>query len=263
MAYLSVDGITCGYPGCFMLKGVSFDAERGSFTGVIGPNASGKTTLLKAVTGIIPLKEGRVFIGGKDISGLKRPEIAREMAMVSQNYSYEFELSVEDFILLGRTPYRRKWQVLEDPEDVTCAERAMDITGVIHLRERMLDALSGGEFQRVCIARALAQEPKLLLLDEATSHLDIAQSIKVLNILKRLNAEHALSVMIVLHDLNLASEYCDSIILMHNGAVKAKGSPADLIRKEVIEQIYGAYVAVKKNPLTGKPHVFISAAETS
>jgi len=166
------------------------------------------------------------------------------------------EMTVEEFVLLGRVPHRRKFQFLETKHDEYAAERAMALTGTLQLKRRYLRELSGGERQLAFIAKALCQEPELLLLDEPTAHLDIAHQIRVLDLLKRLNRGDRLTVIAVLHDLNLAGEYCDRLLLLKDGRVHKTGLPEEVLTPRVIGEVYGTNVVVGRSPVSSKPYVF-------
>lgn len=253
---LEVEGLTCGYGQRAVLRDVSFEVGEGEFVGVIGPNGSGKTTLLRAVTKVLEPSDGRILLYGKDIRGIKLVDLARRVAVVSQNPEGGFGMTVEEFVLLGRVPHRRKFQFLETKHDEYAAERAMALTGTLQLKRRYLRELSGGERQLAFIAKALCQEPELLLLDEPTAHLDIAHQIRVLDLLKRLNRGDRLTVIAVLHDLNLAGEYCDRLLLLKDGRVHKTGLPEEVLTPRVIGEVYGTNVVVGRSPVSSKPYVF-------
>jgi iron complex transport system ATP-binding protein len=254
---LKVYNLDCGYDTKFSLKEVNFKVADGEFAGIIGPNGSGKTTLLRAITGIIRPRKGNVFLENRDIESLNFKELAKKIAVVSQGADSGIKMRVEEFILLGRIPYRRDWQFLETGIDREAAEEAMASTGTLKFRERFMDNLSGGERQLAFIARALAQEPKLLLLDEPTSHLDITHQVGILDLIKRLNRKNGLTVMAVLHDLNLAGEYCDKLILLNDGRVHKIGPAQEVLTYQVIEEVYKTVVVVKENPVSLKPYIFL------
>jgi len=253
---LKIEGLTCGYGDNPVLRNVSLEVTKGEFLGVIGPNGSGKTTLIRAITKVVEPWKGRIFLNGREIREISLVELARTVAVVSQDSEGGFWMTVEEFVLLGRVPYRRRFQFLETKHDEDVAERAMALTGTLQFRERPLKELSGGERQLALIARALCQEPELLLLDEPTAHLDIAHQIQVLDLLKRLNKRDRLTVIAVLHDLNLAGEYCDRILLFKDGMVYEAGPPEEVLNPRVIEEVYGVKVIVGRNPASSKPYVF-------
>lgn len=254
---LEIRGLTCGYENGFTLKGVSVHVGRGEMVGVIGPNGSGKTTLLRAVTKVITHKIGTILADGIDMARLNIRELARKLAVVSRPGEEDVKISVEEYVLLGRIPFRKGLGLRESKEDVHIAHRAMILTDISHLKERFMNDLSSGERQLASIARAIAQEPQLILLDEPTSHLDIGHQIRVLDLIRRLNRETELTVVIVLHDLNLAAQYCDRLLLFHNGFLRKEGTPEEVLTYEIIESVYDTIVVVRKNPISSKPYVIL------
>ena len=258
---LKVKDLTCGYNSKFVIHQVSFSVKEGEFYGIIGPNGSGKTTLLKAITKSLKPQGGEIFFKNKEITQMGFRELSQKIAVVSQIQPTAFDITVKDFVLLGRIPYYSKFQFLETGRDEEIAEKAMFLTDTSEFRKRFIGEMSGGERQLVVIARALAQEPKLLLLDEPTSHLDITHQVKILDLLKRLNKKTQLTVIIVLHDLNLASEYCDRLILLNDGKVQKIGSPQEVLTYQIIEEVYNTTVVVKENPVSSKPHILIVSEE--
>lgn len=254
---LEIKDLTCGYDGKFFLKDISFKIEPKELIGIIGPNGSGKTTLLRAITRQLKPKKGKVLFKGEDIWQIRLKEIAKNIAAVWQSPSTNF-MSVEEFVLLGRIPYFRRLQFLETKADVENAQKALVLTDTLKLKDRQIDELSGGEKQLVFIARALAQEPQLLLLDEPTTHLDITHQVAILDLIKRLNKEFALTVIMVLHDLNLASEYCSRIILINNGRIFREGVPDDVLTYQNIEEVYKTIVVVEKNPISRRPYILLT-----
>ena len=254
--FFNIQKLVCGYSDKFNLKEISFELPRGSFAGIVGPNGSGKTTLFRGITGEIPLKSGEIRLHGKTFSSLKIREKARMLAIVNQNIETS-DIGVEEYVLLGRTPYHSPFQFFETAEDYEIAEKYMRLTDVYRLKDKQMSELSGGEQQLVAIARALTQEPDLLLLDEPTSHLDITHQVQVLNLIQKLNEQLNLTVLMIIHDLNLAGEYCDHLILMKQGEVYATGAPNDVLTYETIEAVYNTVVITRTNPISGKPVVFL------
>ncbi|HNX68958.1 MAG TPA: ABC transporter ATP-binding protein [Candidatus Omnitrophota bacterium] len=257
---LQAKGLTCGYGSKVVLEDVDFSVEPGAFLGILGPNGSGKTTLLKALTRLLEPKRGEVLFGGKNIWDISLREFAREFAAVSQSVS-AVPVTVEEYVALGRTPHYRDFQFLEGRKDFEIVAEAMRVTGVEVLADRLMTQLSGGERQLAAIARALAQEPRWLVLDEPTAHLDIAHQIRILDLLKRLNHEKKITIVIVHHDLNLVSEYCDRILLISEGKIFKGGSPEEVLTYANIEAVYKTVVIVNKNPISSKPFVLLVPAE--
>ena len=226
-----------------VLEKICFSAENG-FTGIIGPNSSGKTTLLKSISRVLKPKKGVILLDGKDVYELKAKDIAKRLAVVPQETSTKFDFTVMDVVLMGRNPHLGRFEI-EDANDMEIAQKAMKLTNTRHLADRSIMELSGGERQRVIIARALTQEPRILLLDEPTSHLDINYQIEILDLIKRLSKE--LVVIAVFHDLNLAARYCDELLLLSDGKIFTKGLPEDVITPKNIEAVYGIEVIVKRD----------------
>ena len=187
---------------------------------------------------------------------MRYKELATRIAVVPQG-SESGIIPAEEFVLLGRTPYYKKFQLVETKSDLEIARRCMSLTGTIGLKDCLLSEISGGERQLVHIARALAQEPKLLLLDEPTAHLDITHQVGILDLIRRLNKEFGLTVIMILHDLNLACEYCDRLILLNKGRIYKEGPPEEVMDYRTIEEVYKTVVVIKNNPISSKPHIFI------
>ncbi len=255
-----IKNLTCGYDKRFHLKDVNLAIEEGGFFGIIGPNGSGKTTLLRSMTRVLKPEKGEILLRGNNIWHIDLRELARTISVVSQSVSTD-DLNVGEFVLLSRIPHYRGLQFLETKHDEEIADNAMTLTDTLKFKDRAMSEISGGERQLVLIARALAQEPKYLLLDEPTSHLDITHQVRVLDLLKRLNRELSLTVIIILHDLNLASEYCDRVALLSGGAVYKEGSPQDVLDYKTIEDVYKTVVVVEKNPISLKPYIILVSEE--
>ncbi|MEE8360381.1 MAG: ABC transporter ATP-binding protein [Candidatus Omnitrophota bacterium] len=253
-------GLTCGYDSSFFLKDINLKVKNGEIMGIIGPNGSGKTTFLRAMTRILKPRSGTISFRERDIWTIKLEELAKMIAVVSQR-SETAMMSVEEYVLLGRIPHHKRLQLIENKRDMDIARRSMELTGTLKIKDHLIDEISGGERQLALIARALTQEPDLLLLDEPTTHLDISHQVMVLNLIKRLNSELGLTVIMVLHDLNLASEYCHRLILLNEGRVRKIGSPEEVIDYRIIEEVYKTLVVVKNNPVSSRPHVFVVSEE--
>lgn len=254
--FLKIDQLTCGYGKGFHINNISLTISKGSLAGIIGPNGSGKTTLFRGISGDLKLKNGTVYLKNSNLNRLKLKEKAKKVAVVSQ-FIEVVNVPVEDYVVMGRLPYRNSFQFFESSEEIAIAEKYMKWTGVYHHRKKLMSQLSGGEQQLAAIAQALTQEPELLLMDEPTSHLDITHQVKVLNLIQRLNSEMGLTVLMIIHDLNLAAEYCDYLIMMKEGQVYANGTPKEVLNYEIIEQVYDTVVVTRENPLSGKPAIFL------
>ena len=234
---LKIDGVQFYYEARKVLDEISFEAGEGEFIGLIGPNGSGKTTLLKIIDGILKPRIGSVYLDFKRISELDPKELARELAMVPQTADLSFDLKVFDVVMMGRYPYLGKLS-FEGEVDEEKVRFWMKLTNTLHLAERSIKEISGGERQRVLIARALAQEPRILLLDEPTSNLDVCYQIEIMNLLKELVEKLGLTIICAIHDLNLAARYSDKIILINGGRIKGIGRPIEVLTKENLRDVF-------------------------
>ncbi len=246
--------LTCGYEDGFLLQEVNLSVAQGEFLGIIGPNGSGKTTLIRAISRVLKPLKGNVLLDGRDIWKMDLKAFAKRVAVVSQETRTGL-MRVQEYVLLGRMPHYRGLQFLETKRDLEVAEKAMSMTGILHLKDRPLRDMSGGERQLTFMARALAQEPELLLLDEPVAHLDIAHQIAVLDLVKRLNAELGLTVVIVLHELNLASEFCDRLLLLDEGRVHSTGAPQEVLTCKILREVYKTEVLVRRHPISSRPYI--------
>jgi len=243
MPLLRVENLTFHYGNNTVLKDISLEVDSGDFLGLLGPNGSGKTTLLKCISGVKKPTGGSVFLEGRRLQEFNRREIAQVIAVVPQGVEAGFEFSVREFVMMGRTPYIKPLG-RASRYDISIVRQAMESTGVLCLADRNFGELSGGEKQRVVIAQALVQQPKLLLLDEPASYLDISHEMEIFDLIREINSKHRIAVMVVLHDLNMASRYCKSLVLLRQGTVFAKGSPKDILTTQNIREVYHAEVEV-------------------
>ena len=244
---LRVDRIQFYYEARRVLDEISFEAGEGEFIGLIGPNGSGKTTLLKIIDGILKPRIGSVYLDCKRISELDPKELARELAMVPQTADLSFDLKVLDVVMMGRYPYLGKLS-FEREVDEEKVRFWMKLTNTLHLAERSIREVSGGERQRVLIARALAQEPRILLLDEPTSNLDVCYQIEIMNLLKELVERLGLTIICAIHDLNLAARYSDKIILINGGRIKGIGRPIEVLTKENLREVFKIEAKIEYDP---------------
>jgi iron complex transport system ATP-binding protein len=221
----------------FTLVNVSVAVERGSLTGLLGPNGCGKTTLLKLLSGVLQPQHGVVSLNGQSLAGRSRRDIARHLAVVPQETHPAFDYTVMEMVLMGRHPHLRAFQ-LEGPRDRALARDALAATGTDHLAGRAYMTLSGGEKQRVVIAGALTQAPDVLLLDEPTAALDLGYQLEVASLLTRLNRDHGVTMVLATHDLNLAAALCDRLILMREGRVVAQGPTREVLTASMIRRLY-------------------------
>ncbi len=249
---LEIKGISFSYGSHPALRDVSFKVEKGEVVSLVGPNGSGKTTLLKCINKILKPKGGVIFLKGDDIKRMDLGRLARFIGYVPQGASYAFPLTVFDTVLLGRKPHI-SWRVSgRDKEIVTEIILSMGLEG---LALRQFNELSGGERQKVLIARALAQEPEVLLLDEPTSNLDLRHQLEVMELIRSLVRERGIAAIIAIHDLNLASRFSDRMILMKKGEVFAIGKPEEILTPENIKEVYGIKALVINNPGLSKPYL--------
>ncbi len=237
-----------------ILDDFSFTIDEAQVVAIIGPNGSGKTTLLKIINGILSPASGQLLIDNKDISLWSRRELAKAIAVVPQENLSIFPFYAEEIVLMGRFPHLGNY-TFEDKKDYQIAREAMEKTDTLAFAARRYDQLSAGERQRVLIARALAQEPKILLLDESTVFLDLKHQAQFLSLLRQLNKEQKLTVVFVTHDINLASQHADRIILLYCGKNYAIGSPAEVITATNIKEVYDVDALVDKNPHSGLPRM--------
>ncbi len=238
---------------CYILREISFNVEKGEFVGILGPNGSGKTTLINIVSGILKPQQGKVFINGIELYSMRHKERARCIAVVPQESSIPFSFSSLEVVLMGRAPYLPFFG-FETKEDILIAKRAMQEVNALQFEKREIKELSGGERQRVIVARALAQKPKILLLDEPTAFLDIKHEIELYRLIKNKNREDALTVMAAVHDINLASAFCDRILFLKSGRIAAYGTPHEVVRYAKIREVFDTDVYVGINDLTGAPY---------
>lgn len=245
---IKIEKLNIGYGDKIILKNIDLHVDEGEFLAIIGPNGTGKSTLLKAITDSVDIKKGEITISGRDSSTISKRERARLIAVVPQEFNTDFEFSVFDIAAMGRNPhmYHRK---ISRQHELDIVQDAMMMTNTWKLRNRLFNELSGGEKQRVIIARAIAQQTRIILLDEPTSHLDIHQQLEVLELAKKLQAERNLTIVAVLHDINMASRFSDRIILLNEGEILAEGSPEEVISEKYLSQMYKMEMVVRENKL--------------
>jgi iron complex transport system ATP-binding protein len=237
----------------FTLEATSFQAKAGEVVAVLGPNASGKSTLLEIISGALEPLSGRVLLNGFVTHQLEPRPRGQRIAMVQQESQLLFPSKAWEFVLQGRHPYGKSLR-FESDQDVTIAKNALAQVGAEHLVDRWMDQISGGEKQRVILARALAQQPLLLLLDEPTLHLDIGAQVDLLETLRRLAAENRYTVVVVTHELNLAGEYADQVVLLQRGKCLRVGTPAAVYQRDLLEQVFQTQLTVETGA-SGRPRV--------
>lgn len=253
-AALAGEGLCWDYGRGTVLDGVTIAVGAGELVGVIGPNGSGKTTLVRLLAGVLRPRAGTVTLEGRPLTALRRRAIARRLAVVPQDSATEFPFTALEVVLMGRTPHLPPL-AFPGPEDLAIARRAMERLDVAALEARPLAQCSGGERQRVLLARALAQEPAVLLLDEPTTHLDLRHQTGIYGTLRALARTRGTAALSVLHDLNLAGLYCDRLVLLAHGRVAAEGAPADVLVAPRLAEAYGVPVHVTRHGATGTPVV--------
>lgn len=221
----------------YILNDVSACFSAGGFYGVLGPNGSGKTSLIRHIFKFLKIKEGSIYLDDENINNINRKSMAAKISFVPQNVNMEVNFTAYDIVSMGRTPYQNRFQDLSK-EDEEKIKHAMEITNSLELKDKPFSYLSGGEAQRVLIARAIAQDTRYLVLDEPISHLDIKYQVEIMETLKRLNEEENKTIIAILHDLNLSAVYCDNIVLMKDGKVFAEGHSKDVLTKENLKKVY-------------------------
>jgi iron complex transport system ATP-binding protein len=251
---IECQGVTFSYRSGQGLAGVSFAVDRGEILGIVGPNSAGKSTLLRLLSKVVLPQQGRIRIEGCDVTGLSRLELARRMAVIPQTFEVAFPFRVAEIVWMGRYPHGAA-RSRTNARDQAAVQAALEATGLAALAARRMDELSGGERQLVSIAKALAQEPSVLLLDEPTAHLDLRHQRVVVEVLFRLRRERQGTSILVSHDLNLAAEYCDRLLLLGQGRVLSLGPPEEVITPEYLEPAYGCPVTVDRHPVSGRPRV--------
>lgn len=251
---VEVESLKFSYNEKKILNNVTFSVEKGEFVSIIGPNGSGKSTLLKNIASNLKPDKGCIKIDGRDLKLFKSKELAKKMALVPQDTNISFDFQVFDIVLMGRSPYLSRFE-REKEYDYEVTTQALKLTDTFYLRDRNINEISGGERQRVIIARALAQEPEIILLDEPTSHLDINHQIEILNLLHKLNREKGMTILIVIHDINLAARYSNKMMLLNDGEILSIGKPEDVVTQRNMEKAYNMDIIVNENPYTNSPYI--------
>ena len=246
---LKISQLNFSYSAVPFIESMSFSINEGNYVGIIGPNGSGKSTLIKLIAGILNPLDGEILINHKNISKIDRKYIARIMAYVPQDVEMTFNFSVEQIVTMGRYPHEENL-FTKDDKSKSIVEGALQKTGLLPFKDRAFTDLSGGEKQRVILASALAQQTNLLLLDEPTSALDLKHQQEIYRLLKHLCEDEGKTVVVVTHDINLAAQYCDRLILLNGGKIVMDGSPEDVLKFSIIEEVYGVKVYIDINPFT-------------
>jgi iron complex transport system ATP-binding protein len=260
---LQADKLAFAYGRARVLSDIRLSVARGALVGVLGPNGSGKTTLLRLLAGALQPSAGRVLLGGRDVARLRRTELARRMAVVPQETHLAFDYTVLEIVLMGRHPHLSTFQV-EGPDDIAIARHSLAATGTADLEARWFNTLSGGEKQRVIIASALAQlsaegsdehTAGVLLLDEPTASLDLGYQLEIAELLRRLNHDRGVTILVCTHDLNFAAGLCRELILIRRGEVLASGETSEVLTPRAIRELYGVEALVQRDEHTGQLRV--------
>lgn len=254
---LIVKNVTGGYPGQKILENVSFSVESGELFGILGPNGSGKTTLLKIISGLLKAEQGEVLINNQPLENFTSKELAKNIAVLPQVSSEVFAYTVKETVTLGRYAHQRGLLSSRSQKDEQVIREAMQVTGIEKFQNKLLHELSGGERQRVFLAQALAQEPKILLLDEPTNHLDLSFQKELLDQLLVWTRQQDLAIVSIFHDLNIASLYCDRLLLLHNGTVSAIGSVDEVLEEKRIQDVYETMIEKQPHPKVPKPQMLL------
>jgi iron complex transport system ATP-binding protein len=247
--------LSFAYKDRAVLHTVSFSVEKGEMVGILGPNGSGKTTLLRVLSAVLGA-QGEIKLNGRKIATYGRRELSKLFAVVAQESHVNFPYTVAEIVLMGRASYHSPF-ALEGKKDLEVARATMELTDCLFLSDRYLHELSGGEKQRVMIARALAQEPEILLLDEPSAFLDLKHQVQVFELLRRLNRERGLTIVGALHDLNLAALFFSRLVMLREGKIYRDGSPREVLTEKTIDEVYGIRVRVEPDPSGEKPQLFV------
>ncbi|PID15974.1 ABC transporter [Sporosarcina sp. P34] len=247
---IAVEGISTSIQEKKIISDIHLKVKPGQFVGVIGPNGSGKSTLLKSIYRINKPDCGRILLDSENLYEMSAKKTAQKMAVVSQESQHTFEFSVIEIVLMGRAPHKKVMET-DSVEDMQIAQEALEKVGLESYGDRLISTLSGGEKQRVMVARALAQQAKYLVLDEPTNHLDIHHQLQLMDLVKKLN----ITVIAALHDLNIASVYCDYIYVLNQGQMAIAGRPEEVLTEKILQEIFRVHTHIIKHPITGKTHI--------
>ena len=258
---IEMQNASLGYGHKVVLKDITFQVMPGEMVGLIGPNGCGKSTIIRALSRVISPQSGSILLDGRDAAKIPRKESACLLGVVPQMPLLPSVFTAFEIVLMGRNPHLGLFQY-EGSREMAIAWRAMEMTATHSLAERRVDELSGGEIQCLLMARVLTQETKAILLDEPTANLDIGRQIEILDLIKNLCVENKSAVLAALHDLNLASQYCDRLVLINNGRVHTEGTPKEVITPQNIKEVYGAEHCVYTHPINGLPTVLLKAGNS-
>ena len=253
-----MQNVSLGYGHKIVLKDLNFEVKPGGMVGLIGPNGSGKSTIIRAFSRVIPPYSGKIMVNGEDATKIPRQNLARLVGVVPQIPVLPSAFTAFEIVLMGRNPHLG-FLSYEGPKEFAIVWQAMEKTATQELAQRRVNELSGGEIQALLIARVLAQETKSILLDEPTANLDIGRQIEMLNLIKRMCTENDVTVLAAIHDLNLAAQYCDRLIMINSGTIHAQGTPKEVITAQNIADVYGAENCVYPHPANELPTVLLNA----
>ncbi|MBW1980114.1 MAG: ABC transporter ATP-binding protein [Deltaproteobacteria bacterium] len=254
MTLVEARNIAFRYRSDWVLRDISFTLNRGEFLGLIGPNGSGKTTLLKIINGVLTPQQGEVLFAGRSLSSWDRKILAQRLAVVGQETPVDFPFTVLELVLMGRYPHLALLE-FEKERDVIIAQQAMESVHVSHLANRRLAALSSGERQRALVARALSQQPICLLMDEPTAFLDLRHQLDLFVLTRKLVREDNLGALIISHDINLAAQFCDRLLVLDRGRLVVQGTPEEVVCSRHLEPVYKCRLYVDRSPVSGKPRI--------
>jgi len=262
MSGLLVSALGVTLAGKRIVSEIALTAAPGQLTGLIGPNGAGKSTLMRALLGLGPIGDGTVTFHGENLLSMPSRQRARTAAFVEQSGQTDARLTAREVVTLGRIPFQSLWQSMPSPEDLAQVDAALDAVDMQAFAARLYHTLSGGEQQRIQIARALAQQPRLLVLDEPTSHLDVHAQLAMLALLQRRARKTGATVLIALHDLNLAASFCDSLVLLHQGRLVTQGTPAEVLTPALLRDIYSVSATLLLHPTSGRPLIAYDLPES-
>lgn len=251
---IAVENVFCGYQEQDILKGVSFQLPARAFTALLGPNGAGKSTLLYALMGFLKLRQGRILIRGKELQCYNRADLAKIFAYIPQELHSEFDYSVSDTVLMGRYPFLGLMQKHSE-EDLYLVDETLKRLDLFSLRKRFLHQLSGGEKQRVYIARALVQQTPYILLDESLSQLDINYQLEIMRLLRNISNEEQKGILLISHNLNLSANYADHMIFLKDGVLLNSGNPEQLMQGSILSELYGIELSTARNPISNTNNI--------
>ncbi|RLC49314.1 MAG: ABC transporter [Candidatus Cloacimonadota bacterium] len=251
---IKIENVHLAYRNQEVIKELSLHFTAGEFCALIGPNGAGKSTLLKSLVKFLEPKRGKIVFNGKSLADWKHKELAKNIALIPQEFQLQFDFKVRDLVLTGRFPYLGYWQNYSR-RDIEIAEEVLRRLDLFSLKDKMFSQLSGGEKQRVSIARALVQETEVILMDEAFANLDVNHQLEIMQIVSKINKEQGKMIILVSHNINLASDYCERIVMLKKGKLIADGHPRDIINSVTIKELFDADFDIVENPISGRPNL--------